>query len=99
METRKARAAGTKSPDVRLLEKTIAKFEDNPTRIPTTPELTILINAGKWTCEHLNDRRIYHKKQQAKKRAWERIAKRMLAKDEIAQIEKRVAGMSELELL
>ena len=111
METRSRRTSATKSPDVKSLEKAIERLEgevesDSPADVEVSgsyklfrQDLLTLLQAGKWTCEHLTDRRIYHKKQQAKKREWERIARRMLAKDEVAAIEAKVAGMSALELL
>lgn len=97
-----------KSPDTNRLELLLEKIEaglDN--KEPLTEailnldesETLDLINAVRWTCAYLNDRKVYHKRQQLKKREFERVAKRMLAADEVAAIERKVNAMTEAELL
>jgi hypothetical protein len=93
METRET----TKSPDTEKLEEIIEKLEEGTDL--TDDDLDVTTAALKWTCNFLIDRRLYHKQKQARDRAFEKLAKKMLSKDEVAAIEAKVKGLTEAELL
>lgn len=49
----------------------------------------------RWLCEFLNDRKLYHKKQQLKKRLIEKLVREKLSPDEIAALNKAAGTLAE----
>ena len=69
--------------DLKLMGQDTDKQEEFET-------LTAAVNYLSWLETFLDNRRFYHKKQQVKKRIFEKIVKQQLAKDELAEIDRQV---------
>ena len=86
------KAKGT-TPDTNKTSEIIDQLTQD---IATSTDGTILIDQMEaqhivdtliWTNNFLNDRRVYHKHQQLKKREIEKIARKLLSADDLAKID------------
>lgn len=80
------------------LSADIASSTDGSLLIDQT-EGQFLVDVMIWTCNFLNDRRIYHKKQQLVKREIEKLMKQQLSTQDLQAIQERAGRQAELEVL